>query len=406
MNVLKRSFAYIFRKIGKSIVLFLLLLLITTLVTIGFSMLDATQKSAANLRETVGASFSIQGKINELSFNENGTDYTANAALLTGQNIAAIMQDSRIKAYNAVQTSTVCADGLHTLSGRENCPISANTETDLNSYFCMGTLTLTEGNSITACHSMAAVISNAFAAENNLTVGSELVLSTAAEKRVCLKVIGLYESEPSMEFDDDTVFLTHDAYWELTGNAAQTYSGKVHFIVHDPLELDDVMEKVKQTEYAKWDNYIFLKSSENYEAISYQLSTMEQLAAILIVASVIISAILFFLILVMRIRNRVHEAGIMLAIGISKSSVIIQYITEVGILLLLSVIVSYFASIVITAVLTPYLQSLISGIIITIPPDRLALQYLSEIIITVAAVLTAAIPIIHLKPKDILSKMS
>lgn len=60
MNVLKRAFLYDTRKKGKSLTLFLLFVLITIFVTISFSVLSATQAAAANLRETVGASFTLR----------------------------------------------------------------------------------------------------------------------------------------------------------------------------------------------------------------------------------------------------------------------------------------------------------------------------------------------------------
>lgn len=409
MNLLKRVSLYTVRKIGKSVVLFLLLFLLTTLVTVGFSVLDAAQKAAASLRETVGASFSIQGKIDELSFEEDGTGYTANTALLTEQDIDAIMGERRIKAYNAVQMSTACPIGLFTLSGREDCPISANTETTWNNYFSMGILELTDGTAITANHSMSAIISGTFAEENNLTIGSKLFLSAYSanghETKVGLEIVALYASDPSMEFDDDTVFLTHDAYWKLTNTTPQTYSGKVSFIVNDPLELDNVIEQIKQLDGIDWDNYIFSKSNESYEAISYQLSTLERLTAILISVSAVICAAILFLVLAMRVRNRVHEAGIMLAVGVSKSNIIIQYMAEVGVLLAVAFIISYFASTSITAGIAAYLQKLIGIVDITIAPCSLFLQYFCEAAVTGIAVIIASIPIIHLKPKDILSKI-
>lgn len=409
MNLLKRVSLYTVRKIGKSVVLFLLLFLLTTLVTVGFSVLDATQKAAASLRETVGASFSIQGKIDELSFEEDGTGYTTNTALLTEQDIDAIMGERQIKAYNAVQTSTACPIGLFTLSGREDCPISANTETVWNSYFSMGILELIDGTAITTNHSMSAIISGALAEENNLTIGNRLSLSAylpnGPKTEVSLEIVALYASDPSMEFDDDTVFLTHDAYWKLTNTTPQTYSGKVSFIVNDPLELDNVIEQIKQLDGIDWDNYIFSKSNESYEAISYQLSTLERLTAILISVSAVICAAILFLVLAMRVRNRVHEAGIMLAVGVSKSNIIIQYMAEVGVLLAVAFIISYFASTSITAGIAAYLQKLIGIVDITIAPCSLFLQYFCEAAVTGIAVIIASIPIIHLKPKDILSKI-
>lgn len=409
MNFLKRVSLYTVRKAGKSIVLFSLLFLLTTLVTVGFSILDAAQIAAATLRETVGASFSIQGKIDKLSFEEDGTGYTTSAAFLTEQDINMIMGEQKIKAYNAVQTSTARPDGLFTLSGREDCTISANTETVWNSYFSMGTLELIDGIAINANHSMSAIISDTFAEENNLTIGSKLSLSTYSpngyETNVSLEIVALYASDPSMEFDDDTVFLTHDAYWKLTSSTPQTYSGKVSFIVTDPLELDNIIEQIKQLDGIDWDNYIFSKSNESYEAISYQLSTLERLTAILISVSAIICATILFLVLAMRIRNRVHEAGIMLAIGISKGNIIIQYMTEVGVLLVMAFMVSYFTSASITVGIAAYLQKLIGNVDIAIAPYSLILQYFCETAVTGIAVIIASIPIIHLNPKDIISKI-
>ena len=244
---------------------------------------------------------------------------------------------------------------------------------------------------------------------DNLTVGSKLFLSAYSandtETKVGLEIVALYASDPSMEFDDDTVFLTHDAYWKLTNTSPQTYSGKVSFIVNDPLELDNVIEQIKQLDGINWDNYIFSKNNESYEAISYQLSTLERLTAILISVSAIICAAILFLVLAMRVRNRVHEAGIMLAVGISKSNIIIQYMAEVSVLLALAFIVSYFASTSITAGIAAYLQKLIGIVDITIAPCSLLLQYFCEAAVTGIAVIVASTPIIHLKPKDILSKI-
>lgn len=67
MNVLKRAYLYGTRKKGKSLTLFFLFVLITLFLTISFYVLGAAQTAAANLRETVGASFSLHGKPMELS---------------------------------------------------------------------------------------------------------------------------------------------------------------------------------------------------------------------------------------------------------------------------------------------------------------------------------------------------
>ena len=78
---------------------------------------------------------------------------------------------------------------------------------------------------------------------------------------------------------------------------------------------------------------------------------------------------------------------------------------EVGVLLAVAFIISYFASTSITAGIAAYLQKLIGIVDITIAPCSLFLQYFCEAAVTGIAVIIASIPIIHLKPKDILSKI-
>ena len=99
MDVLKRAFLYDTRKKGKSLTLFLLFVLITLFVTSSFSVLSATQAAAANLRETVGASFTLWGKPMEL--NSNGEDYAMQFVPISQQDIDLIAGNTEIKACNA-----------------------------------------------------------------------------------------------------------------------------------------------------------------------------------------------------------------------------------------------------------------------------------------------------------------
>ena len=400
MNVLKRAFLYDTRKKGKSLTLFLLFVLITLFVTISFSVLSATQAAATNLRETVGASFTLRG--NPMEFSAGETDFSMQFAPISQQDIDLIAGSTEIKACNAQQSATATASGFIFPSGMPSGTISANTSSVWNRNFTSSIVTLAEGQHITQDDQYTGLVSRELAEENELDIGSELSLGPAAT----VKIIGIYESDPSMEFDNDTIFTDHSTYWALTESAAGTYSGRVDFFVSDPARLETVMEQVKKDVPLQWGDYTLLVDTAEYDAIAYQLSTIGRLTILLIVSAITVSIIILFLILAMRIRGRVHEVSVLLAVGVAKRHIIAQFLVETTAILLLTFLfscpVSHFAAMQIGT----FLRDMIGAVSIDLPAWKLLLQYGIEVLTVTAGVMIAAYPIFRLHPKEILSKMS
>lgn len=400
MNVLKRAFLYDTRKRGKSLTLFLLFTLITIFVTISFSVLSATQAAATNLRETVGASFTLRG--NPMEFSADETDFAIQFAPISQQDIDLIADSTEIKACNAQQSATATASGFIFPSGMPSGAISANTSSAWNRNFTSGIVTLAEGRHITQDDQRVALVSRELAEENELDIGSELSLDLAA----VVKIIGIYESDPSMEFDNDTIFTDHSTYWVLTESAAGTYSGRVDFFVTDPARLETVMEQIKRDVPLRWEDYTLQADTAEYDAIAYQLLTIGRLTTLLIVSAMIVSIVVLFLILAMRIRGRIHEVGVLLAVGVTKGHIIAQFFVETTTILLLAFLfscpVSYFAVVQIGT----FLRDMVGAVNVDLPAWKLLLQYGIETFVVFAGVMMAAYPIFHLHPKEILSKMS
>ena len=401
MDVLKRAFLYDTRKKGKSLTLFLLFVLITLFITISFSVLSATQAAATNLRETVGASFTLRGKPMELS--TSGEDYAMQFVPISQQDIDLIAGNTEIKAHNAQQSATATASSFIFPSGMPSGTISANTSSAWNRNFTSGVLTLAEGRHITQEDRHAALVSRELADENELQIGSELSFKDPA---ATVEIIGIYESDPSMEFDADTIFTDHNTLWALTESEAGTYSGRVDFFVTDPARLEAVMEQIKRDAPLPWEDYTLQADTAEYDAIAYQLSTIERLTTLLIVSAITVSVIVLFLILAMRIRGRVHEVGVLLAVGVAKRHIIAQFLVEATAILLLAFLFSCPASYFAVVQIGAFLRDIVGAVSVDFPAWRLLLQYGMEVLIVIAGVMIAAYPIFKLHPKEILSKMS
>lgn len=401
MNVLKRAFLYDTRKKGKSLTLFLLFVLITLFVTISFSVLSATQAAAVNLRETVGASFTLRGKPMELS--TSGEDYAMQFVPIPQQDIDLIAGNTEIKACNAQQSATASANSFIFPSGMPSGTISANTSSAWNRNFTSNILTLAEGRHITQEDRHVALVSRELANENELQIGSELSFKDPA---ATVEIIGIYESDPSMEFDTDTIFTDHNTCWAMTENTAETYSGRVDFFVTDPARLETAMEQVKRDTPLQWEDYTLQTDTAEYDAIAYQLSTIGRLTTLLIVSAIIVSVIVLFLILAMRIRGRVHEVGVLLAVGVAKGHIIAQFFAETTAILLLAFLFSCPVNYFVVVQIGMFLRNMIGAVNVDLPVWKLLLQYGIEIFVVFAGVIIAAYPIFQLHPKEILSKMS
>jgi len=340
----------------KTLTLFLLFVLITLFVTSSFSVLNATQAAAASLRETVGASFTLRG--NPLEFRTDGTNYAMQLAPISQRDIGLIMGDSEIKAYNAQQSVTATASGFIFPSGMPSGVISANTASAWSRDFTSGILTLAEGRHITGEDQHVALVSRELAEENELQIGGELSFSHPA---ATVKIIGIYDS---------------------------------------------AMEQVKQTAPLQWEDYTLQAETAEYDAIAYQLSTIGRLTTLLIVSAITVSIVVLFLILAMRIRGRIHEVGVLLAVGIDKGQIIEQFLIETTVILLLALLVSCPASYFAAMRLGVFLRDMVGAISIDFPAWRLLLQYAVEMLVAAGGVMIAAYPIFQLHPKEILSKMS
>lgn len=409
MSSIKRSILYVTRKKGKSLTLFLLLLLVTVSVMTGISVRSGTEKAAQNLRETIGASFTMSGNISSLELDGDEAGYTTEKIPVPLQTVKQILSMDGIKAYNAEQYAPIQAEGINYLSGMTDGNLSANTNTAYQTDFVNGILELSEGRHITAEDKGMVLISDRLAEENHLGIGSEIILKSGSENRqeqAKVRIAGIYSSDSKMEYDDDTIFSSHDVFWRLSGQETSVYAGNVTFYVDDPEELNQIVTQVKQISSIQWDDYFIQINESEYQAVSYQLQTLERLTGMLILAVMIVGVIVTALVLTMRIRDRIHEAGILLSIGTSSATITLQFVCEVLMVLLLVFIVSPILGNFIIGQVETALRNMGNAISMSVSLKITLVQFLLETLVIIIVVIAASLPVTRMKPKDILSKMS
>ncbi len=445
MNGLKRAWLHLIRKKGTSLLLFLFLLIMATLLLTCLSIQSATGTANANIKKALMGYFTINAKQLEGGINEKTREKILGIDGLSGKYT---LRSYSYATYSDSEGNLLEIDtegALEVPEGYENAgKIVANSNSKDDTYFTEAGFELIEGKGITSDDKNKVLIHEDFAARNNLSIGDTIMLSDVADKNRIIEttVAGIFmnteEQEslgvvPSYDLYDNIIFTDlSTASHLLYGTLDKTSVEYGDFYVDDPDELDRIMTEVQEIDDVEWENCILTRYDNDYQNAKESLEGLQNIVFIAIVAVFLLSLAVLSLFLILRLRGRIHETGIYLAMGISKGAVLLQYLLEVVIIAIIALVLSYGIS---SAIGNKIGQSLFSQVTTetyeTVElngsgPEELDTQEdlgLSKVEVSVSAqdyqivwglvmaiciisITLASYPVLKMKPKNILAQMS
>lgn len=423
MNLGIRAILYSARKWKKTLLVFFLLLAITTLVLSGLAIADAQEEQAEEVRGTTGASFTVERNLSTGGWANDSDGTYSTQELITKDMIQKIASVEGITGYDASN------GGVPTLYDEEGNNLSLSPDgfayyaygaynSEFNSLFVSGRFELVEGSHITEDVTDGIILSRESVEKNGLKIGDKItgiINPEYNDPEVEMELIGVFDIVADK---DDTVNM-YDAstYWDYNQYAfcsnnvmealAVNYSDdgieRAFFYVEDAAQLDNVIKSVQHIDSINWDNFIITANDEVYQNISSALSDTGTLITTLIIVITVVSMVLIILILSMSIRSRKRETGILLAVGIAKPAVILQYVLETLLIAVVAFPLAYLSSKQVAGTLGTLFGKAAENVIVT--PQHFMLVAIVGGILLVAAVLVSSISTMRLKPKQILSQM-
>ena len=462
MSTLKRAFLFTMRKKTKTLILFLVLVTISTFILTGLSIYKAADDSALSLRQSVGGSIRLELDEN----NRKNWQYQQAAggmlvdyvgAPITDEDIQKIMSIDGIKAYNGLGDGSVFAKDFSFISGfsfgagSDYSRLPSVTDSEYFNFFTRKAFQLVEGQHIKEGDDHVVLISTAIAEKNALKLGDTITVQCCYDSGnypdVSLTIIGIYAYEADNEFNTTStdkrnrLIIDHKAMQEIMQRDVIQYDNGVDFYVDDPREMEKIASQIKALDL-DWDSFTLTMDNSAYEAVASPLTAMQNLIVWLIVGCVAVSVGILVLILSMWIKQRRHETGILLSVGISKSRILLQYTIEVLMIAIVAFGLSFFTSnlisqgvsdlifhqvsesqplpeielpddgteyLDITGQYIPYDTSnveTLESVQVTVSPDYLLYIYIFGTLLIAFSVSAASISVIQMKPKKILSQMS
>lgn len=453
MDCKKRAGLYLLRKKGKAISIFLLIMVVSTFLIPCFSLLTASEKLASDIRGALGAAFYLRASTGIVSDENGEMTVTENHIRITDNEIKRIQNCGNIAYYNPINYGYAKGEQLTFIHGEKHTEdnnmgaVTALRYSALETDFVDEALALAAGRHITKADTNAILISSEVAAVNGLSVGDKIVLSSSElgeadgeyidvwsgeRKETVVTIVGIYdilEADANVTAtagrQENRIYASIDVLTQLAASEPSVYTGEVGFYMTDPKTLDEIVSKAQQIEEIDWKTHFIRTNDFQYSKISNSLTSSGDLIKILLACVSIVSAAILTLILTLRIRGRIPEAGILLGAGIPKGEIIKQFLLEVLSVAATAFLFSYAAGFGISHnlgnhLLADFQPNLINAAALqngmsdavgidsylTLGIGKTLLIYGCQLIVVALSVLLSSASILKLKPREILTKMS
>ena len=429
MNLGTRAVLYTVRKWKKTLLVFCLLLAITTLVLSGFAIADAQEKQAEEVRGTTGASFTVSRNTATGGWSSDGGGSYSTQEHLTTDRMESIAAINGIEGYNASIRTILCLSDRQGQWLEQMEPTGhAIVDCQFYSYGCInskyhslflsGAMVMCEGKTIDSSVKNGIVISKDIADKHDLKVGDTIQAVNnplSDDKTMNLEIVGLFEvvadktdernnyNESSYYEYTNNAFVSEAAMKKLLENYADVGYASADFFVTDPERLESIIHEVQKIHTIDWNNFLITANDEVYQNISNALSDTGTLITTLIAVITAVSMVLIILILSMSVRGRKRETGILLAAGISKPTVVLQYVLETLLIAAAAFPLAYLSSRQAAGILGTLFGKTAENVVVT--SQHFTLTATVGSVLLIASVLVSCIPVMRLKPKTILSQM-
>lgn len=371
MNPIKRAFRYFTRKTTHSTIMVLILTAISILIL-------------TVLSTTATANHYIQQIKNNFSKNITLSSYHS-TDVLTPENILKIADIDDIINYKCL-SNTLSASLLNdaekpldiytkndTLvsTGFEHAgTIRSNSFSEQDELFADGTFELVKGRHLNKNDKWKALVHRNLAESNGLSIGDiirldfpkEIVIDLSKDydtanmdlKRINVEIVGIFQAAQSVNeasglqlshlLYENNCYIDMNTYSSFFGLNEVTFFHKVTFTISNSAELADVVSVIQNLEWIDWSTCNIWSDMNEYGPTIDALSSLNYLLQIGLLLILLVCLLILIIIISYGVKRRKKEIGILLALGITPNSIILQHITEA----LLSTIMGILLSIILS----------------------------------------------------------
>lgn len=427
MRVVKNSIAYVLRKRRRTFIIFVILTLVLSCLYSCLNITKSSNNMEKSLYESSNSSVSlmkkdVQGYFEKDEFKNINKIKSIKEIISEYEGLARLINGNVIESKQKIKRDYLSKDLKNLVA------IESTSNTKKNILFNSGVFSLKEGRHINKDDVDKILVHSDFAKKNNLKLKDKvsLQLINMTKNKTTIKehkfeIVGIFTGKKqekytglSSDFSENMMFTDYKSSQKAL-NTQKDIVNKLTIFASSPKEMKTTITKIKKIQ-VDWSKYTISKNNNAYREALDALNGVKHIIKIMTYSIMIGGSVILSLILILWLRERIYEIGILLSIGISKLEIIAQFILELLLVSLPSILMSLiFGNLI--------LRQIASGFISSDDTASITSKFLNDgynmnnliifiesyiilvLIIVISVVITSGI-ILMKKPKKILSQIS
>lgn len=423
--MIKNAALYIFRKRKKSLILISIFSVILSCIFACMRLLSTTSTLQQQLKQTTTSSFEFRKKDGtSFSFKqvEEIKKVADNESLEKHyQTIAKLENYSVLTGEEKIQRDDIDEEIKNVVS------LNSSSQVNREKLFSSGVFSLLKGKMIEAMDVHKIMIHEELASKNQLNLGDTITLDviqqeTGEKKKVDYEIVGIFSGKKqetytglTSDFSENTVFTDYQSIHQLFSSESGEVVTGLNIYASSSEELLKMKQAIEALPF-NWEEFVIEDQKQDFDDILESITGLQNMVQWMTVGILIAGAVVLSLMLMLSVRERIYEIGILLSIGIHKAWIIGKFFVELFLLTIPSIFVSL-------ALGPMMVQQLMNGFIsmdseqsplgnfISKGGQQAVLTVFSQSYALLAMVIVFSLAVtlgifLMKKPKEILSKMS
>ena len=411
MTIITRAWTAVTRKRRRSLTIALIMTLIFTLLIGTLTVQQTMAQLKQSVERNIRAGFSIASK-----------QPSGEVPMDIAQRVQRL---DAVKAHNfqaetnaglpGKQLIDTAGSGVQLDAGiAGEAKVTGATQSDLLSEFTGRFYQLEQGRHLTERDQNAALIHKTFAEKNNIKPGDKLDI-TKDGRRVTVTVVGIFSGKgekPAVlqsDMPENHLITNLAAAQQLAGSQQLT---RATYFAETPHQLKSLVDRAKSLPHVDWQKFSLIDNGAAFAGVLQNIAGLQNMLTIATIGAAAAGLAVLSLVLVFWVRGRLHEIGILLAIGTSKRRIIGQFLAELAIIAAVSSVfalaIGSVTSSQISTALTAQTQSQrVETTVMHVAPVATYLQaFAFGYMVVLLSAIAATAPIMCQSPKQILATLS
>ncbi|MFC6273999.1 ABC transporter permease [Levilactobacillus tangyuanensis] len=376
MNFIKRAWLNVWAKKGRSVLLILVSSAILMFVLAGLLIRSAAVKATNQAKADVGATVTLsanrQAAFKKMQSSSSSSKSSRPKLSLTPVKLSdasKIAKLSNVKSTNVTSSTAVNASsydvvstssslggnsggpgGMKSSTSSGDTQIDGVTATSLATDFSSKQSKITKGRGITAAdkNTNHVVIEKELASQNDLTVGDTVTVkeSSGDKAKVKMTIVGIYKASstssssagPMSTDPSNTMYTSYTLANTFKGSKYAGTADSVTFNVRNPAKVGSL--KTAGKKLINTSKYSLSTDDSSYQTVKASMNSVEGFANKIVWLVAIAGTIILALIVILMIRERRFEIGVLLSLGEARWKIIAQFFTEMLMVIVVAVAIA------------------------------------------------------------------